>query len=83
MIRRTFNAFSVSTSLLRLTEARGELAVFCYLMGVDIFSTGRARNDAPLSELAERASLAVRTRNQVACSNLYSTFSALFLTLKD
>ena len=85
----------VSTLLLLLIEAGGDPSIFCYRMGVDILSAGRARLLAPvpgLANWAKMASLAAMTvaaqrppriRNQVACSNLFSTFSAHSTILKD
>ena len=70
----------VSTLLLLLIEAGGDPSVFCYRMGVDILSAGRLRFAAPIPGVANVASL---IRNQVACSNLFSTFSARFTTPKD
>jgi hypothetical protein len=70
----------VSTLLLLLIEAGGDPGIFCYRMGVDILSAGRLRFAAPIPGVANVASL---IRNQVACSNLFSTFSTRFTTLKD
>jgi hypothetical protein len=80
MIRRTVHAFSVSDFILRLIEARGEPGIFCYRIGVDILSAGRAHLFSPV---AKPASWSGRIRNQVACSTLFSIFSARFSTLKD
>ena len=70
----------VSTLLLLLIEAGGDPSIFCYRMGVDILSTGRLRFAPAIPGVANVASL---IRNQVACSNLFSTFSTRFTTLKD
>jgi hypothetical protein len=43
---RGFHLFPVSTLFLRIIEAGGDLSIFCYRMGVDIFSAGRARLSA-------------------------------------
>ena len=108
MISRSLNGVPVSTWLLRFTEAGGDLGVFCYRMGVDVFSAGRAQFGVAVSRsIAQRSHntsvvqpsqltwaatrshiiLAAQrpqmTRIQVACSNLFSTFSVRFSTLKD
>jgi hypothetical protein len=85
MIRRLapptlFQFPPVVVLLLRFTEAGGDPGIFCYRMGVDIFSAGSARLRRPLPVAAPRAG---RKRNNAACSNLFSTFSARFSTLKD
>jgi hypothetical protein len=46
---RAFHRLPVSSLLLRLIEAGGDPGIFCYLMGVDILSAGRARFFAPAS----------------------------------
>ena len=81
MISRSVNGLPVSTLLLRFTEAGGDLGVFCYRMGVDIFSAGRVHFRVTAFTSAARRSQ--MTRTQVACSNLFSTFSVRFMTLKD
>jgi len=89
LIRRSLHRLPVSTLLLVFIEAGGDPSIFCYRMGVDILSAGRARFLAPAPWVANLATLTVaaqrpqRTRNQVACSNLFSTFSARFSTPKD
>ena len=65
---------------LLLTEAAGDPTVFCYRMGVHILSAGGARFLAPATALA---AFADKTRNQFACSTLFSTLSARFSTPKD
>jgi hypothetical protein len=77
---RALHLLPVSTLLLLLIEAGGDPGIFCYRMGVGILSAGRLRFAAPIPGVANVASL---IRNQVACSNLFSTFSARFTTLKD
>jgi uncharacterized protein YigE (DUF2233 family) len=74
---------SVSTLLLALIEAGGDPAVFCYRMGVGILSAGQARFLEPAVESANFQTPASPKRNQLACSNLFSTLSARFSTLKD
>jgi hypothetical protein len=44
---RAFHRLPVSTLLLLLIEAGGDAGIFCYRMGVDILSAGRARFFAP------------------------------------
>ena len=108
MISRSLNGVPVSTWLLRFTEAGGDVGVFCYRIGVDIFSAGRPRLGVSVSgsiaqrlhktlivQRSHKKSAAWRwrvtwtawrphiTRIQVACSNLFSTFSVRFSTLKD
>ena len=79
----------VAALLFRLTEAGGDPGIFCYRMGVDILSAGSPRFLAPVQRLANGAELAARRnlarskRIQIACSTLFSTFSARFSTLKD
>lgn len=75
-----FGLSPVSSLLLLLTEAGGDPGVFCYRMGVGILRAGGGRFLAPLPVMA---AMARRTRNQVACLNPFSTFSARFTTLKD
>jgi len=85
MIERLLQTASVSALLLRLTEAGGDLGIFCYRMGVDLLSTNNGRFLAPvnvMADLAERT-LAVSKRNQAACSNLLSTSYTRFSILKD
>jgi hypothetical protein len=75
--------------LLVLIEAGGDPSIFCYRMGVDILSAGRARFLAPAPWVANLATLTLaarrpqRIRNQVACSNLFSIFFARSTILKD
>lgn len=85
MIRRTLELEPFCTCFLLLTEAGGDPAIFCYLMGVGILSAGGAMFLAPAQSPAPVApwSLPEPKRNQVACSNLFSTFSALFSTPRD
>src|SRR6266404_2955964 len=88
LIRRSLHRLPVSTLLLVFIEAGGDPSIFCYRMGVDILSAGRARFLAPawvanLATLTLAVQRPQRTRNQVACSNLFSTFSARFSTPKD
>ena len=89
LIRRSLHRLPVSSLLLVLIEAGGDPSIFCYRMGVDILSTGRARFLAPAPWMATLATLTLaaqrpqRIRNQVACSNLFSTFSARSTILKD
>jgi len=89
LIRGSLDRLPVSTLLLVIIEAGGDPSIFCYRMGVDILSAGRARFLAPAPWVANLATLRLaaqrpqRTRNQVACSNLFSTFSICFSTLKD
>jgi hypothetical protein len=85
MIGRTLRLAPVCTLLLVLTEAGGDPGVFCYLMGVDILSVDSGRFLAPVNVMAGLAkrTFAFLKRNQVACSNLFSTLSARFSTPKD
>jgi hypothetical protein len=85
MIGRTLRLAPVCTLLLVLTEAGGDPGVFCYRMGVDILSVDSGRFLAPVNVMAGLAkrTFAISKRNQVACSNLFSTLSALFSTPKD
>ena len=89
LIRRSLHRFPVSTLLLVLIEAGGDPSIFCYRMGVDILSAGRARFLAPAPWVANLVTLKLaaqrpqRIRNQVACSNLFSIFSARSTILKD
>lgn len=78
MIGRMAGSRTVSTLLLALLEARGDLGVFCYRMGVRIFSAGQAHVRARSVEAASAPA-----RIQVACSTLFSIFSTRFLTQKD
>ena len=80
MMPRAFHRGYVFTLLLLLIEAGGDPGIFCYRMGVDILSAGRLRFAAPIPGVANVASL---IRNQVACSNLFCTFSARFSIPKD
>jgi hypothetical protein len=77
---RALHRLPVSTLLLLLIEVGGDPGIFCYRMGVDILSAGRLRFAAPIPGAANVASL---IRNQIACSNLFSTFSTRFTTLRD
>jgi hypothetical protein len=91
----TWTRRPVSTLLLMLIEAGGDPSVFCYRIGVGILSTGRECFLAPVPKFAEFAKMATltamtlaarrpqKTRNRVACSNLFSTFSARSTILKD
>lgn len=78
-----------STLLLLFLEAGCDPSVFCYRMGVGLFAAGRARFLAPSSAAAGFASALadwprqLLLRNQVACCNLFSTFSTRFSTQKD
>ena len=89
VMRRSLRRLPVSTLLLVLIEAGGDPSIFCYRMGVDILSAGRARFFAPtpwvanLATLTSAAQRPQRIRNQVACSNLFSTFSVRSTILKD
>lgn len=98
MLRRALQLAPVSSFLLLFTEADGDFAVFCYRMGVDIFSAGAGTFLASITLTAKQprlqlaalrsrqdsmAALPKPKRNQVACSNLFSTFSARFLTPED
>lgn len=80
MISRSLERLPVATLYVCLIDAGGDPAVFCYRMSVDIFSAGRERLQVPAPWLA---SWAVTKRNQVACSNLFSTFSTRSSTQKD
>ena len=74
----------VAVLLLRFTEAGGDLGVFCYRMGVDIFWSDGGRLLLPVPIVARFVKrTAARTRNQVSCSNLFSTLSARSSTQKD
>jgi hypothetical protein len=85
MMVRALQSQPVCTLLLVLTEAGGDPGIFCYRMGVGILSTDRGRFLAPVNAMAGLAkrTLAISKRNQVACLNLFSTFSARFSTPKD
>lgn len=85
MIGRTLQMTPVCSLLLRLTEAGGDPTIFCYRMGVGFLSTNNGRFLAPVDVMAGLAkrTLAATKRNQVACSNLFSTFSARFSIQKD
>ena len=80
MIGRALELTPVCNLLLRLTEAGGDPGIFCYRMGVDFLSTENGRFLAPVNVMAGLAkrTFAVRKRNQVACSNRFSTFSTSF-----
>jgi hypothetical protein len=82
-MRQTLRLLHVSTLQLLLIEAGGDPTVFCYLMGVGILSVGQVRFHTSATRLARMPGLTTLKRNQVACSNLFSTFSAHFSTLKD
>lgn len=71
-----FRSSSVCTLLVVLTEAGGDPTVFCYRMGVGMLSTDDGRFLAPVNAMVKLAgrSQAIWKRNQVACSNLFSTF---------
>src|SRR6266404_7510144 len=89
LIRRSLQRLPVSSLLLVFIEAGGDPSIFCYRMGVDILSAGRARFLAPGPWVANLATLTLaaqrpqKIRNQVACSNLFSTFSVRSTILKD
>ena len=85
MIWRAFASLGVCSYLILLTEVGGDPGVFCYRMGVGFLSAGNGRFLAPVNVMAAlaRRSFALTKRNQVACSNLFSTFSAHFSTPKD
>jgi hypothetical protein len=78
MMPRALHRLHVSTLLLLLIEAGGDPSIFCYRMGVDILAAGRFA--PPIPGVANVASL---IRNQIACSNLFSTYSTRFSILKD
>ncbi len=80
MIGRALQLTPVCNLLLRLTEAGGDPGIFCYRMGVDFLSTHNGRFLAPVNVMANWAActLVVSKRNQVACSNLFSTFCTSF-----
>ena len=85
MIRRALQTSPICTFLIVLTEVSGDPGIFCYRMGVGLLSADNGRFLAPVTVLAAVAkrTFALTQRNQVACSNLFSTFSAHFLTPKD
>jgi len=83
MIRLTLRLPPVCSLLLLLTEAGGDPGIFCYRMGVGILSAGGSRLRAPAQSLATATGGTLSKRNQVACSNHSSIFSARFSTLKD
>jgi hypothetical protein len=86
MIGCTLRLAPVCTLLLVLTEAGGDPGVFCYRMGVDILSVDSGRFLAPvnvMAGLAKRTFAISKRKNQVACSNLFSTLSARCSTPKD
>ena len=72
-LRRTFHRLPVSSLLLYFINSNGDPCIFCYRMGVDILSAGRARFSDSLP----------RPRIPNACSNLFSTFSTRFSTRKN
>jgi len=78
---RVLHRVHVSTLLLLFIEAGGDPSIFCYRMGVDILSAGRSRFPVPILWVV--AGVATLIRNQIACSNLFSTFSTRFTILKD
>lgn len=82
-----FRFAPVAALFLRFAEAGGDPSVFCYRMGVDFLSSGRLRFLAPDTLrgqlLVPDQATSSPKRNQVACSNLFSTFSARFSTQKD
>ena len=80
MISRSLHGLPVCTLLIRLIDAGGDPGVFCYRMGIDIFSAGRERFFVPAPSVAHWVAV---KRNQDACSNLFSTFSTRFSTPKD
>jgi hypothetical protein len=82
-MRHALRLLPVSTLLLGLIEAGGDPSIFCYRMGVDILSAGQARFLTSATRLANLPGLTIVKRNQVACSTLFSTFSARFSILKD
>ena len=61
-------------------ECGQDPGVFCYRMGLDIFSAGRERFLVPAPWVAHWAAV---QRNQDACCNLFYTFSTRFSTQKD
>ena len=84
MIAVAATPVSVSTlSTLRSLKLAAIPAVFCYRMGVDILSAGRERFLGARARVGKLSTRAALKRNQVACSNLFSTFSTRFSTLKD
>ena len=85
MIRRALQTSPVCTFLMLLTEVGGDPGIFCYRMGVGLLSADNGRFLAPVNAVAAMAkrTLAMWQRNQVACSNLFSTFSARFSIQKD
>jgi hypothetical protein len=80
---RALHRLHVSSLLLRFIEAGGDPSVFCYRMGVHILSAGRARFFAPAPRLSNWLANLATTRNQVACSTLFSIFSTRFSTQKN
>jgi len=81
---RLLGCAPIAVLLLRFTEAGGDLGVFCYRMGVDIFSSGGCRLLAPAPIVVRFVKrTARRTRTQVSCPNLFSTSSARSSTQKD
>ena len=71
--RRGLHRLPVSSLFRWFVNCNGDPGIFCYRMGVDILSAGRARLTTPLP----------RPRIQAACSNLFSTFSTRFSTPKN
>jgi hypothetical protein len=98
MTPRRLHRIPVSTLLTLFINAGGDPSVFCYRMGVDILSAGREHFRARMPRTTKLAAVILAARRsrrllaawqsqgigtQIACSNLSSTFSAHFLTLKD
>ncbi len=71
--RRTLHRLPVSSLFVLFANSNGDLGIFCYRMGVDILSAGRARFSVSLPH----------ARIPVACSNLFTTFSTRFSTQKN
>jgi hypothetical protein len=80
MISRSLERLPIAALLLCLIDAGGDPSIFCYRMSVDIFSAGLERLQVPAPWVANWA---VMKRNQVACSNLFSTFYTHSSTQKD
>jgi hypothetical protein len=79
MISRALLRQPVTTLLLCVIDAGGDPGVFCYRMGVDIFSAGRERFLMPAAWVAHRAAV---KRNQDACGKPFSNFSTRCSTRK-
>jgi len=79
MISRALLRQPVTTFLLCVIDAGGDPGVFCYRMGVDIFSAGRERFLVPAHWVAHRAAV---KRNQDACGKPFSNFSTRCSTRK-